>query len=82
MIKEKALELANNTIEEVTLKSKKQKELEEREKNIADLIKNMAKSMIEENEEYVGKDIAEKSIEEIDKKVITKEKKTRAKKGA
>lgn len=82
IIKEKAIELANSTIEEVTLKSKKQKELEEREKNIADLIKNMAKSMIEENENYVGKNISEKSIEEIDKKDITKEKKTRAKKGA
>lgn len=82
MIEEKALELANATIEEVTIKNKKQKELEEREKNISTLIKNMAKSMIEENETYVGKEIAKKSIEEIEKKDITKEKKTKAKKGA
>lgn len=82
MIKERALDLANTTIEEVTIKSKKQKELEEREKNISTLIKNMAKSMIEENEAYVGKEIAKKSIEEIEKKDITKEKKTKAKKGA
>lgn len=82
MIEEKALELANATIEEVTIKNKKQKELEEREKNISSLIKSMAKSMIEENETYVGKEIAKKSIEEIEKKDITKEKKTKAKKGA
>lgn len=83
MIKERALDLANITIEEVTIKSKKQKELEEREKNISSLIKNMAKSMIEENEAYVGKEIAEKSIKEIEKKdITTKEKKTKAKKGA
>lgn len=82
MVKEKALELANGTIEEVTLRSKKQKELEEREKNISDLIKKMAQSMIQENEEYIGKEIAEQAIEEIEKKVVAKEKKTRAKKGA
>ena len=82
MIQERALKLANDTIEEVTIKSKKRKELEEREKNISNLIKKMAKSMIEENEEYIGKEIATEAKEEIDKKVITKEKKTRAKKGA
>lgn len=82
MIEERALELANSTIEEVTMKSKKRKELEEREKNINELIKKMAKSMIEENEEYIGKEIAEETIEEIEKKVLAKEKKTRAKKGA
>lgn len=82
IIKERALDLANTTIEEVTIKNKKQKELEEREKNISKLIKEMAKSMIEENETYVGKEIAKKSIEEIEKKDITKDKKTRTKKGA
>lgn len=82
MIKERALELANNTIEEVTIKSKKRKELEEREKNIQSIIKDMAKLMIEENEAYIGTDIANESIKEIEEKTTTKEKKTRAKKGA
>ena len=62
IIKEKALELANSTIEEVTLKSRRKKELEDREKNIRNIIKDMAKSMIEENEEYIGKEIKEESI--------------------
>lgn len=82
IIEERALELANNTIEEVTMRSKKRKEVEKKEKNINELIKKMAKSMIEENEGYIGKEIVEESLEEIEKKEIAKEKKTRAKKGA
>lgn len=79
MIQEKALAMANETIEEVTLKSRRKKELEEREKNIKDIIKDMAKSMIKENEEYLGTEIKEEAIKEIDKKV---EKQTKEKKGA
>ena len=82
MIEERALELANNTIEEVTINSRKRRELEEKERNLKDIIKDMAKSMIEENESYIGKEIAEESKREIDKAVITKERKTRTKKGA
>lgn len=55
IIEERALELANRTIEEVTIKNKRKKELEEREKNIADIIKNMAKAMVEENEDLFRK---------------------------
>lgn len=84
MMHERALDLANNTIEQVTINSRKRKELEEREKNIQSIIRDMAKAMIEENEEYIGVEIAEESMKEIDKKQEekTKEKKTRAKKGA
>ena len=82
MIQERALELANDTIEDVTVKSKKRKELEEKEKNLTKIIQSMAKSMIEENEDYIGKEIAAESIKEIEEKENTKEKKTRVKKGA
>ena len=78
IIKEKALELANSTIEEVTLKSRRKKELEDRERNIRNIVREMAKSMIEDNEEYIGKEIKEESIREIEKnkdKEETKEKK-------
>ena len=77
-MKEKALELANSTIEEVTLKSRRKKELEDRERNIRNIVREMAKSMIEDNEEYIGKEIKEESIREIEKnkeKEETKEKK-------
>lgn len=82
VIQERALELANDTIEDVTVKSKKRKELEEKEKNLTKIIQSMAKSMIEENEDYIGKEIAAESIKEIEEKENTKEKKTRVKKGA
>ena len=65
------------------LKHKREKELEQREKNINELIREMAKTMIMENEGYIPKEIVQKSIEEIDeigKKEETK--KRRAKKGA
>ena len=78
IIKEKSLELAKSTIEEVTLKSRRKKEFEDRERNIRNIVREMAKSMIEDNEEYIGKEIKEESIREIEKnkdKEETKEKK-------
>lgn len=80
IINEKALDLANNTIEEVTINSRRKKELEEKENNIKDIIRKMAKSMIEENEEYIGKEIKEESIKEIEKQ--SNEQKNKEKKGA
>lgn len=84
IINERALALANETIDQVALKNKKQKELELREKNMKDLIKEMAKNMIKENEEYITKEIAEESIKEIDNQEDSKKetKKKRVKKGA
>lgn len=82
MIQERALELVNNTIEDVTIKSRKRKELEEKEKNLKNIIQSMAKAMIEENEDYIGKEIAEESIKEIEEKETTSKRKTKVKKGA
>lgn len=84
IIKERALDLANTTIEGITLKSKRKRELEEKEKNIQKIISDMAKVMIEENEDYIGEEISKEAIKEIEEKQEenTKEKKTRAKKGA
>ena len=63
IIKERALDLANSTIEEVTLKSKRRRELEEKEKNIKSIIRDMARMMIEENEEYIGEEIVKEAIQ-------------------
>lgn len=87
VINEKALNLANDTIEKMTLRSKREKELAEKEKNMEKIIRQMAKMMISENKNYISKEIVENSIEEIDKmeKQETKEKKAtkkRVKKGA
>ena len=78
IIKEKALELANSTIEEVTLKSRRKKELEDRERNIRNIVREMARSMIEDNEEYIGKEIKEESIREIEKNKEKEETKERS----
>lgn len=83
MINEKALDLANETIERVTLKNKRQKELEIKERNYQQLIKNIAKNLIEENKDYIPKQIAEESIKELDNTEKKEEtKKQRKKKGA
>ena len=83
VINERALSLANETIDKITIKNRKQKELELKERSMEELIKEMAKTMIMENEEYISPEIAEESIEEINNMDKQKEtKKKRVKKGA
>lgn len=83
IINERALNLANETVDKVYMKNKRQKELEMKEENLDSLIKEMAKNLIEENEGYIPKDIAEASIKEIDGTNEVKEtKKRRTRKGA
>ena len=73
IIKEKAITLANETIDEVTLNNQKKKEMELKEKNMKDLIKEMAKSMIEENTGYITEEIAKESIKKIEDSKDTNE---------
>ena len=47
-------------------KSEIQKELEEKEANIDYIIDDIAKMIIEENEQYIGTEVKEKAIEKID----------------
>ena len=83
LINERALDLANETIDKVVLKNRRQKELETKEQTMEELIREMAKTMILENEAYIGKEIAEETINEIDNVSKAKEtKKKRVKKGA
>lgn len=81
LIDSRAMELANDTINEVTLRNKREKELQQKEKELDESIKRMAKLIIAENKNYISKEIAEQAIEEIDnvKKEISKKSK---KKGA
>lgn len=85
LINERAINLANDTIDKATLNSQKKKELELKEKNLEELIKEMAKNLIEENKGYIPEDVAKEAIEEINKnqkKKTTTDKTTRKKKGA
>lgn len=63
MIRQKGIELANETIEKV--KSKPQQVAEEKENNLEELVRKMAQMVLEENKAYVGTKTAEKAIEEL-----------------
>ena len=62
-IEDKAIDLANEKIDKV--QSVIQQRVQEKEQNMDSLISKMAELILEENKEYVGKDVAEKAIEEI-----------------
>lgn len=64
LIRERAIDLANEKIDKV--RSKTQQIVEDKELNLEELVEKMAKIIIKENEQYVGKEIAEKAIEEIE----------------
>lgn len=65
VIEEKAMELANKKIEQS--KTELERQVEEKQYNMEDLISKMAKIIIEENEEYIGKEVKDKAIEKIEK---------------
>ena len=80
IINEKALNLANKTLDEVSLDSRRKRELEEKERNMDELIKNMAKNLIQENQDYIPTEIVDEAIKKIEK--LEKKKTKTAKKGA
>lgn len=64
IIEERAIEKAKEKVNEV--KSELQQQVEEKEENLDDLIADMAKLIIEENEIYLGKEVKDKAINKID----------------
>ena len=64
MIEDKAIEMANEKVDEA--KSELERKVEEKEDNIDDLIAEMAKMIIQENEQYLGKELTNKAIEKVD----------------
>ena len=65
MIEKKAMQLANEKVEEA--KTELEKQIEEKEYSMDDLISKMAKIIIEENEPYIGKEVKDKAIGKIEK---------------
>ena len=74
-IEEKAMEKARTVANEVV--NEKAKRVTEKEENMDNLINQMAMAILQENEQYIGTDTVQKSIEKIEKqtKKGTKEKK-------
>lgn len=64
MIEDKAIEMANRKVDEA--KSELERQVEEKEDNIDDLIAEMAKMIIQENEQYLGKELTNKAIEKVE----------------
>ena len=84
-ITNRAIDTANEAIDKV--KSAFQQQAEEKERNIDELIDKMAQLLIEENKDYVGEDIADEAIKEIEKskekgvkKNVGKKKETKSRK--
>ena len=63
-IQQKAMDMANDAV--LFARTDKQRQIEETENNMDDLISQMAKLIIEENRSFVGDDIAEAAIDKID----------------
>ena len=62
-IEEKAILKAEDVVEKV--RTEKEKKLEERKMKMDDIIDEMAKIIIKENEAYIGREVANESIEEL-----------------
>ncbi len=63
-IEKSAMEKANQKVAEV--KSEKQKQIDEKEESIDELISNLAKMIIEDNTSILGPEVAQKAIQKID----------------
>ena len=75
-IEDDAIDLANKNIEKA--KSKIQRMAENKEKEKEDLVKQMAKIILEENQDYIGEDVAQEAIRELEKYVKEEEEKTKS----
>ena len=79
-IEEEAIKKANDTLLAVAEEREKEREIRKKENNLDDLVNRMAKMMIEENEDFVGKENAEEAKKKIDEE-SKKAKKTKEKGG-
>ena len=76
-IQDEAIDLANQNIEKA--KSKLQKMAEKKEEEKDDLVKQMAKLILEENQDYIGDEVAQEAIRELEKQLEEEEKKEQKK---
>lgn len=72
-IEEEAIKKANEAVYDVLDESEKQRKVREKEEELDALIDEMAKSLIEENKEALGQDVAKKAIKKINKEETKEE---------
>lgn len=76
-IQDDAIDLANQNIYKAKSKLQQMAEKKEEEKDV--LVQQMAKLILEENQDYIGEDIAQEAIRELEKHIEEEEKKTEKK---
>ena len=76
-IERDAQQLANDSLREAMAETEEQKRVREKEEQMDQLIKQMAQIIIEENQELVGSDVAEKAKEKVTKQKRTRKKVTK-----
>lgn len=72
-IENEAIDLANRNIEKA--KSNLERMVEKKENEKEELVKQMAKIILEENQDYIGEDVAQEAIKELEKFVKKEEEK-------
>ena len=77
-IQNDAVDLANQHIQKA--KSRLQKIVEEKQKSREELVEEMAKLILQENQDYIGRDVAQEAINELEKTIEEESKKTRGRK--
>ena len=76
-IERDAQQLANESLREAMAESEEQKKVREKEEQMDELIKQMAQIIIDENQELVGSEVAEKAKEKVTKQKRTRKKVTK-----
>ena len=64
-IQDRAINKANETVDKV--KSRAQQLADDKEQNLDELVNNLAQLIIRENRQYIGADVAEQAVNEIEK---------------
>lgn len=62
-IEEKAVEMAKGYVDEI--KTEKEKAVEKKEQSFDELVEEMAQAILKENEQYIGKDVAQEAINRV-----------------
>lgn len=65
-VEEEAIKKANEVLLSVAEESRKEREVKQKEEQLNDLINKMAKMIIDENEDFVGTEMADKAKSKID----------------
>ncbi len=74
-IEEEAIRKANEKLLEAAQESEKEREVKRKEKELQDLISTMAKMIIDENEQLVGEETAQRAKEKIDEETAKNKRK-------